>query len=66
MKENAIPIWHKLNLTIEEASAYSGIGINKLRAITDEPGCNFVLTKGTHKLIKRKQFEEYIDLIEAV
>ena len=25
-----IPIWEKSNLTLEEAAAYSGIGINKL------------------------------------
>ena len=29
MKE--IPIWEKSNLSLEEAAAYSGIGINKLR-----------------------------------
>lgn len=26
-----VPIWEKSNLTLEEASAYSGIGINKIR-----------------------------------
>ena len=31
MKE--IPIWEKSNLTLEEAAAYSGIGINKLRTV---------------------------------
>lgn len=41
MKE--VPIWEKTNLTLEEAAAYSGIGINKLRQITNEPGCRFVL-----------------------
>lgn len=30
MKE--VPIWEKSNLSLEEAAAYSGIGINKLRA----------------------------------
>ena len=28
MKE--VPIWEKSNLTLEEAAAYSGVGINKL------------------------------------
>ena len=32
MKE--VPIWEKSNLTLEEAAAYSGIGINKLRDLT--------------------------------
>ena len=31
-----VPIWEKSNLTLEEAAAYSGIGINKLREITNE------------------------------
>lgn len=31
-----IPIWEKTNLTLEEAAAYSNIGINKLREITNE------------------------------
>ena len=30
-----IPIWEKSNLTLEEAAAYSGIGINKLRKLTE-------------------------------
>ena len=33
MKE--VPIWEKSNLTLEEAAAYSGIGINKLRLLSD-------------------------------
>ena len=55
-----VPIWEKSNLTLEEAAAYSGIGINKLREITNEPGCNFVLFVGTKRLIKRKLLDEYI------
>ena len=31
----SVPIWEKANLTLEEAAAYYGIGINKLRALTD-------------------------------
>lgn len=59
-----IPIWHKLSLTIEEASELSGIGINKLKEITKDPTCNFIFWIGKgKKLIKRKQFEEYIDRI---
>lgn len=56
-----IPIWEKINLTLPEAAALFSIGINELRERTDEPGCDFVLFKGTHRLIKRKKFEEYLD-----
>lgn len=41
-----IPIWEKVNLTLEEAAAYSNIGINKLREITDDDRCKFVLWVG--------------------
>lgn len=58
MKE--VPIKDKLNLTIEEAAAYSNIGINKLDSITRSAGCPFVLYVGRKKLIKRKEFENYM------
>ncbi len=56
-----IPIWEKSNLTLEEAAAYSGIGINKLRQLTDDDNCEFVLWIGTKRLIKRRKFDEYIE-----
>lgn len=59
MKE--VPIFEKSNLTIEEASAYSGIGRNKLRQLTDDENCPFVLFVGTKRLIKRRKFDEYIE-----
>ena len=59
MKE--VPIWEKSNLTLEEASAYSGIGINKLREISNKDDCDFVLWVGTKRLIKRKKLEEYVE-----
>ena len=55
-----IPVWEKLNLSFEEAAAYSGIGINKLRSIANDPRCSFVIHIGNKKLIKRKKFEEYL------
>ena len=59
MKE--IPIWEKSNLTLEEASEYSGIGINKLREISNEKDCPFVLWNGTKRLFKRKKLDEYLE-----
>lgn len=55
-----VPIWEKSTLTVEEASAYSGIGTSKIREITNDPTCNFVLWNGSKRLIKRKQFDNYI------
>lgn len=59
MKE--IPIWKKSNLTLEEAVAYSGIGMGKLREITNEKNCNFVLWVGNKRLIKKKLFDKFIE-----
>ncbi|MGP1567960.1 MAG: excisionase [Peptoanaerobacter stomatis] len=57
---NFIPIWEKSNLTIEEASKYFCIGINKLRELTDDRDCEYVLFVGKKRLIKRKVFEEFL------
>lgn len=54
-------IWEKSNLTLEEAAAYSNIGINRLREITNSQNCPFVLWVGNKRLIKRKQFDAYIN-----
>ena len=58
--KNAVPIWEKLNLTIEEAVAYSNIAMNKLYEMCEDPGCPFVLFVGKKRLIKRKVFEKYM------
>lgn len=57
----SVPIWEKAALTLEEAAAYSNIGINRIREITDAPNCDFVLWVGKKRLIKRKLFDRYID-----
>lgn len=59
--QEKIPIAEKLALTLEEAAAYSNIGINKLREITNDADCEFVLFVGNKRLIKRKVFEKYIN-----
>lgn len=56
-----IPIWEKSNLTLEEAAAYSGIGINRLRSITNKEDCAFILWVGSKRLIKRRKLDEYIE-----
>ena len=56
-----VPPWEKSNLTLEEAAAYSGIGITKLRKLTNDDNCEFVLWVGTKRLIKRKKLDEYLE-----
>ena len=55
-----VPIWEKANLTLPEAAELYNIGINRLREISDDDRCPFVLYVGNKRLIKRKQFDEYL------
>ena len=57
---NPVPIYHKITLTIEEAADLTNIGINRIDAMLRKPNCPFVLFVGKKKLVKRKEFEEYI------
>lgn len=66
MSKKEIPIWEKSNLTLEEAAAYFGIGINKLREMTDERGCEYVLWVGTKRLIERKKFDELLEHLSVI
>lgn len=59
MKE--VPIWEKSNLTLEEAAAYSSIVVNKIRELSNDENCPFVLWVGSKRLIKRKLFDKYIE-----
>ena len=55
-----VPIHLKTTLTIREAAEYSNIGINKIDSLLRSPNCPFVLFVGTKKLVKRKEFEQFI------
>ena len=55
-----VPIHLKMTLTIREAAEYSNIGINKIERLLRMPNCPFVLYVGTKRLVKRKEFEEFI------
>lgn len=56
-----VPLKDKLTLSIKEASAYSGIGETTIRNLLKERACPFLLKVGNKHLIKRKEFEKYID-----
>lgn len=56
-----VPIWQKSNLTLEEAAAYSGVGVNKLREISNNEQCDFVLWVGSKRLLKRKLLDKYLE-----
>lgn len=60
-KTEAVPIWEKAALSVEEAAAYTGIGENRLRDLTLDDDCDFVLWVGCRRLLKRKKLEEFIE-----
>lgn len=64
MKE--VPIKDKLNLTIKEAAAYSGISETTLRGRLKEGNYDFILKNGTKTLIKRRLFEKYLESVDAI
>lgn len=67
-KENSlyVPIWEKSNLTVEEAASYFGIGRDKIKELSNDDRCPFVLWVGTKRLIKRRQFEDYIQKMFSI
>ena len=46
---------------VDEAAAYTGIGMNKLRELSDDDSCDFVLWIGRKRLLKRKKLEEFLE-----
>lgn len=65
--QNDIPIYEKYVLSVEEASRYFHIGINRLRKLIHQhKDADWVLWNQTHAQIKRKKFEQYIDSINSI
>ena len=62
----SMPISEKANLTLDEASAYFNIGVNKLREISNSETCAFVLWVGSKRLIKRKALEAYLEKMYSI
>ena len=59
--KNEVPIADKALLTLEEAAAYFNIGMPKLRELTSDDHCPYVLWNGSKRLIKRQALEEYLN-----
>ena len=56
-----IGYWEKFLLTPKEASIYTNIGINKMDEIINNPMYDFVLHIGKKRLVKRKEFEKFLE-----
>ena len=56
-----VPIHLKMTLTAKEAAEYSNIGINKIDNMLRSPKLpRSYFFVGSKKLVKRKEFEQYI------
>lgn len=66
MNKKDVPVWEKSNLTLEEAAAYSGVGINKLRELSNREDCEFVLWVGSKRLIKRRLLDQFLERCYSV
>lgn len=60
------PIWNKTTLTLDEAASLTGIGINKLRELSNDENCNFVLWNGSKRLLKRVKLESYLENVYSI
>ena len=58
--EKGIPLEMKPLLTLKEASLYTGIGINKLRDMSNERNCNYVLFVGRKRMFKRESLLKFL------
>ncbi len=55
-----VPISEKALLTVDEASEYFNIGSQRIRDLTNDDNCPYVLWIGTKRLIKREMLKEFL------
>lgn len=56
-----IPVWERTLLTLNEASAYTGLGINRLRRIANSNENELVVWAGSKRMFKRRKLDEYLE-----
>ena len=59
--KHEIRICDKPILTITEAAVYTGIGTKKLKALSNAPGCKFVLFLGNTRMFIREKLVDYLE-----
>ena len=58
-KDNRVPLWERMNLTLEEAAAYTGIGTDKLRELSNRESWVCFVWGGRKRLLKGQEFEGF-------
>lgn len=59
-EDEVIPIKDKILLTPKEARMFTGLSEKYLDKMIDDSDGSFIIYVGTHRKIKRIQFEEYL------
>lgn len=68
-KKLEVPIWERFLLTVKEASLYFNIGENKLHRMANdymESEYKFVIQNGGRKMIKRENFEKFLNETSSI
>ena len=65
-KQREVPIWERSLLIINEASDYTGVGINRLRSLTSNRNCELVIWVGNRRMFKRKKLDEYLENASSI
>lgn len=65
-RNSEVPLWHRQNLSLQEAVAYTGIGREAISRLIKQDDCDFTFTIGARTMIKRKRFEEYIEKLYSI
>mgnify|MGYP003294723337 CR=1 FL=1 len=55
-----VPVERKALLTVEEAAAVTGLGMGKLREISSDERCDFVLWNGAKRMFKKDRLIAFL------
>lgn len=55
-----VPVDRKALLTVEEAAAVTGLGMGKLREISSDDHCDFVLWNGAKRMFKKDRLIAFL------
>ena len=58
--KTTVEISQKCLLTLEEAAQYTGLGMQKLRDLSSDENCGFVLWNGSKRMFKREKLVSYL------
>lgn len=56
-----VRIAEKPTLSLNEAVAYTGIGIKKMIQLSRAPNCDFIIYVGAKRMFKRRKLVEFLE-----